>query len=242
MTNREGWLGSALVELADTRAADRGETAYLGHLIALLTELCIPAELGLMLADEDGNLAVAGGSTERARQIWMLEQRRGQGPCTHCYREGGSTRNVPLDATARLWPEFATASQAAGFRLVTTLPMRRHDEAIGAIGALCTGDTVVRQADAALGALLTEAATVGILQLRARRASEARAEQLQHALDSRVIIEQAKGVLAARLGIMPETAFDVLRSYARRHNRKLTDLAEAVVGGSLGARELARFK
>jgi AmiR/NasT family two-component response regulator len=117
--------------------------------------------------------------------------------------------------------------------------MRRHAETVGVVGVLTAGQSLAA-ADARLAQTLAEAATIAILQQRALRGSFAKSEQLQHALNSRVVIEQAKGAVAARLGVRPDAAFELLRGYARRHNLTLAAVASAAIGGKLsGLHELA---
>jgi hypothetical protein len=238
MIDRESWFGMAMADLADTRAAGYTEAEHARGVVERLAELLGPAEAELLLVGEDGRLEVTAASTGRARELSLLEVRTGVGPCTECYRTGRAALNQRLAVIAARWPELAAAGRRAGFRSVSTLPMRRHGERIGVVGLLGTEQGTLDDGLTGLAQLLVEAATIGILQRRAVQRSARRAGQLQQALDNRVVIEQAKGVLAAVLAISPEIAFGFLRNYARRHNLTLTGLAGQVVRGELAAAEL----
>ncbi len=238
MKDRELWLASTLVELADTRDADFGETAYCRRLAARLAQLLEPAEIGVFLADGSGCLRAAAVSAGRAGRLAPLDTPRGGRPAVTAYARGLPVLNEPLGAARERWPEFTATVAAAGFGTVSALPIRRRDEAIGAICVLAPAGHRLGEAETALAQVIAEAAAVAILQWRELRASAETARQLQRALDSRVLIEQAKGVLAARLDISPEEAFGLLRGFARRNGRLLDAVAGATVRGELTAREL----
>ena len=202
----------------------------------MLAKLLAPAEIGLLIADGSGQLRVAAVSSGRAGEVCQVEE-RSEGPCGRCYRNGAPSYRWHPGTGADQWPEFGRACRDAGFRLVSVLPMRRHDQTIGAVCVLSTS-TVPSSVEADLALMLAEAATIGILQLRELAAGAARTVQLQLALDSRVVIEQAKGVVAARAGTSPAAAFELLRSFARRHNRTLAAVASAAISGELAVQDL----
>ncbi len=233
------WLATTLVELTDIRHADFDDAAYANGLAARLAELLSPAEVGLLMTDGvSGGMAIAAASTQRVSRLLSLESRYGDGPCTACYRTGRRVLNEPLASGASRWPRFSPAARAAGFLTASALPMRRRRVAIGAVAILNTSERPAAEPEVSLAQLLAEAATVGILQERALRLSIQASAQLQRALDSRVVIEQAKGVVAARLGILPSAAFELLRTYARRNNRQLAEVSSDMVHGVLPTRDL----
>jgi ANTAR domain-containing protein/GAF domain-containing protein len=232
------WLATTLVELTDIRHADFDDATYANVLATRLAELLSPAEVGLLMTDGiSGGMAIAAASTQRVSRLLSLESRYGDGPCTACYRTGQRVLNEPLTAASH-WPRFSAAARAAGFLTASALPMRRRAVAIGAITILNTSDRMTAEPEVGLAQLVAEAATVGILQERALRLSIQASAQLQRALDSRVMIEQAKGVVAARLGIEPGAAFELLRTYARRHNRQLAEVSRDAVQDVLPACDL----
>jgi hypothetical protein len=226
MDNRELWMAATLIELADTSQADFDETTYSRRLAARLADLLDPAETAVFLADGTGRLRVAAASAEQAYRLAYREADRAGGPAATCYRTG---RAVPGE------------SPAAGSGIVSFLPMRRNDETVGVVGVTGlppAGRHTLDRTLASLAQSLAEVAAVAISQQRELRRSTQTAEQLRHALDSRVLIEQAKGAAAARLGITPEAAFELLRAFARRNNRPLAGVAAEAIGGELAMAEL----
>lgn len=149
-------------------------------------------------------------------------------PLADCARDG-ETVAVPDLGAETTWPAFTEDVRAAGFASVHVLPLCRRAETIGALALFrdTAGETAVRLAKA-----VADIAAVAITQARALRRADELAKQLQHALDSRVVIEQAKGVLAERLGLDMGAAFTALRGYARSHNTRVSDLATAIVDGT----------
>lgn len=238
MRHRESWLAATMIELADTGAAGTDEAAYARRFAERLAELLSPAEVGLLIPAGDGRPAVATGSSERAAGLARLEASGTAGPCTDCCRTGGAVRQESLAAEKTRWREFAAAARAAGLWIVSALPMRHHDETIGAVGVLSARDHLITAADNSLARTLIEAAAIGIVQQRALRRSLQTTRQLQQALDSRVVIEQAKGAVAAWLGCALDEAFGLLRDYSRASSRRLTDVARDVVHGALPAQDL----
>jgi ANTAR domain len=115
---------------------------------------------------------------------------------------------------------------------VHTLPLRLRGEAIGAMNLFHGQPGALPATDLALGQALADVATIGILQERAIRTRDVLTQQLETALHNRIIIEQAKGVVAEREGLDTGQAFERLRAISRAHNRRLADLAQAIVDGS----------
>jgi GAF domain-containing protein len=241
MDNRELWLAATLVELADSPDADFGETTYSGRLALRLAQLLAPAEVGVLIGDASA-LKAAAASTERAHDLVSLEAGHGEGPGTACYNSGQPVLNESLIVAGGRWPRFAAAASAAGFGIVSSLPIRRHHETVGVINVLGAGEDPLGATETSLAQILAEAAAIAVLQQRALRRSTQTTAQLQRALDSRVLIEQAKGAVAARLGITPEAAFGLLRSFARRHNRSLAEVAGETIGGKLPTHELLAMR
>lgn len=241
MRDRESWLASTMIELAET-GEGTDEEAYARAFTKRLAELLSPAEIGLLLPAGPGHPAVTTGSSERAVGLALLEASGTAGPGAECYRTGAAVRQESLAAARSRWPEFATAARAAGLWIASAMPMRHHDETIGAVSVLSARGHLVGAADDSLAQTLVEMATIGVTQQRAYRLSQQTARQLQHALDSRVVIEQAKGALAAWLDCTPDDAFGLLRDYARARSRRLTEVASDVVHGVLTPGALTGIK
>ncbi|HEX2746137.1 MAG TPA: GAF and ANTAR domain-containing protein [Streptosporangiaceae bacterium] len=155
-----------------------------------------------------------------------------QGPCLDCFRGGQPVTVADLNAEAQRWPRFTAAARQAGLAAVQALPMRLREQVIGALNLFRANPGAFDPANVRVGQALAEVATISLLHERSMRYSDTLTEQLQAALNSRVIIEQAKGKLAERLGIDTTEAFSILRSYARNRNLRLADLAQAFIDGT----------
>jgi GAF domain-containing protein len=188
---------------------------------------------GIMLVAADGELRVMASSSEAMRVLELFELQSQEGPCLDCYRTGQPVVNQDLANVNGRWPRFAAEAQQAGFQSVHALPMRLRGQVIGALNLFHVDAGAMRDSDVEAAQALADVATITILANRAARESQVVNEQLTHALNSRVVIEQAKGMVAERLGLDMEGAFTTLRNHARNHNLKLIDLAQQVIEGSL---------
>jgi transcriptional regulator with GAF, ATPase, and Fis domain len=238
--DREQRLAEIFVELADTLVDDFDVIDFLQVLAARSVELLGVAAAGIMLADQSGSLMTVAASDERARLLELFEIQNDEGPCRDCYRLGAPVVNVSLDGAMERWPQFTPQAIAGGFRSANALPLRLRSQVVGSLNLFHTSTGGMGSAQLRLAQALADAATIGILHQRTIRRSEVVAGQLQLALTSRVVIEQAKGVLAERMQISPDDAFEVLRSAARSRNRLLTDLSRDVSSGSADAMQPQR--
>src|ERR1700722_9932913 len=227
-------LAETFVELADTLVGGFDLMEFLHLLTERCVELLEVDAAGLLLADGRGTLQLVAASTEQARLVELFQIQVDQGPCLDCYRTGLPVM-VPdiadADATTR-WPRFTAAAAEMGFANVHAIPMRLRDQIIGTLNLFGSTPDGLDPAVARVARALVDVATIGILQERATREQELVAGQLQVALNSRVVIEQAKGILAERMRVTPDQAFIVLRAYSRNHNLALTRLAADVIGGT----------
>jgi hypothetical protein len=237
--SREPHLVRAFVELADTLVGDFDVVDFLHLLATRSVELLDVAEAGLLLAGPEGTLHVMASSSERTRLLELFQLQNMEGPCLECYRSGTAVVSEDLDADLGRWPIFAPEARASGFASVHALPLRHRDEVIGALNLFRAVTGALSDADAGLGQALADVATIGILQERAVSGGQVSVEQLQAALNSRIIIEQAKGVLAEQAGVDMAEAFDRLRRYARDHNQRLSRVAEDFIEGKLSEAGLA---
>ncbi|MCO1654020.1 GAF and ANTAR domain-containing protein [Pseudonocardia humida] len=229
-SEREQQLSRAFVALADTLVADYDVIALLDQLVGHCATLLDADAAGLLLADSRRELRVVAATSEDAELMELLQLQADEGPCLECYRTAAPVSVADLADTPTRWPVFCAAVEDVGaFRSVHALPLRLRGEAIGALNLFRAAPGPLPGADLALGQALADVATIGILQERAIRRGEVLTEQLQVALNSRVAIEQAKGVLAQLLDMGMDEAFDVLRRYARQANLRLADVARAVV-------------
>jgi GAF domain-containing protein len=238
---RETLLARTLVELADTLVTDFDVV----ELLTLLTDGCVDVldvgAAGLMLVAPEGDLRVMASSSEAMRLLELFELQSQEGPCLDCYRTGEPVVNQDLAmVNGRRWPRFAAEALAAGFHSVHALPMRLRGAVIGALNLFHVEPGEMRPADVAAAQAMADVATIAILQHRATRGAQVINEQLNHALNSRIVIEQAKGMVAERVGLNMEQAFSTLRNHARNHNRRLVDVARDVINGALAAAALDR--
>jgi GAF domain-containing protein len=222
-------LSSTFVDLADTMVADFDIIDFLHMLTDRSVALLAASAAGVVLADPRGELRVAAASSEAVGLVELFQIQNDQGPCLDCFRTGRSITAADLAEPGTRWPRFAAAATQAGFRTVEALPMRLRDQVIGALNLFRATPGRFEPADLRIAQALADVATIGLLQERSLRRSETMAEQLQAALNSRVVIEQAKGKLAERLGAGMDEAFRLLRDHARNTNQRLTDVARNFV-------------
>jgi transcriptional regulator with GAF, ATPase, and Fis domain len=225
-------LSETFVELTDTMVDDFDVIDFLHVLTDRSVQLLDVSAAGLLLADPRGELRVVAASSEAARLLELFQLQNQQGPCLDCFRAGHPVAAADLEAEGTRWPQFATAARQAGFAAVQALPMRLRAHLIGALNLFRATPGPFDPADVRIGQALADVATIGLLHERSMRRSDAVNEQLQTALNSRVIIEQAKGKLAERLSVDMDEAFSLLRNSARARNRKLSEVAQAFVEGS----------
>lgn len=237
---REAVLARTLVELADTLVDDFDVIDLLTRLADRCVEVLDVQAAGIMLAAPDGQLRVMASSSEAMRVLELFEIQSQEGPCVDSHRNGRAVVNQDLAAVNGRWPQFAAEALAAGFQSVHALPMRLRGSVIGALNLFRAGPGEMGPADIEVAQAFADIATIAILQHRAAREAQVVNEQLSHALNSRVVIEQAKGMVAERLDLDMEGSFTVLRLHARNHNLRLVDVAEGVIGGTLAATELDR--
>jgi len=228
-STREHALARTFVVLADTLVADYDVVELLDQLVEACVSVLGVTAAGLLLDDQKGNLALVASSSEETRLLEIFQLQNNEGPCLDCVRSGAAVASDDLEADRDRWPTFVPEALAAGFRSVSAVPLRLRDETIGGLNMFSDAASALAGEDRELAQALADVATIGILQQRSAHRTSVLAEQLQHALNSRVVIEQAKGVIAERDQVSMEIAFATLRKHARDHNLKLGDVAAAVV-------------
>ena len=230
---REELLTRTLVELADTLVDDFDVVELLTLLANRCVEVLDVAAAGLMLATPQGDLRVVASSSDEMRLVELFELQSEQGPCPDCFRTGELAVNDDLTADGERWPLFRPVALKAGFKSVHAVPMRLRGVTIGALNLFRAEVGTLEEADLAAAQALADVATIGILQHRAALQAHVVVDQLNHALNSRIVIEQAKGIVAERAALDMDGAFSWLRSHARSHNLRLIDVAQSVIDGSL---------
>jgi GAF domain-containing protein len=227
-------LAQTFVELADTLVGGFDLMEFLHMLTERCVELLEVDAAGLLLVDAHGTLQLVAASTERARVAELFQIQNDEGPCLDSFRSGQPVivGDIATADAATRWPRFAPAAAEMGFAAVHAIPMRLRDQVIGTLNLFGTAPNGLTPAVALAARALVDVATIGILQERAAREQDLVTGQLQVALNSRVMIEQAKGILAERMRVTPDQAFIVLRAYSRSHNYPLTKLAADVISGT----------
>ena len=240
MTSREHRIATTFVDLADTLVTDFDVIDFLHTLAARSVELLDATAAGIMLADQHGRLQVMASSTEEARLLELHELQNDEGPGLDCFRVGRAVGRTDLAAMRSSWPNFTGRLRQLGFNSAQAVPMRLRTETIGALNIYRATPGPLPEADQRIGQAMADVATIGLLQERAIAARALLAVQLQDALDSRIQLEQAKGVLAERCGLRMEEAFQLMRRYARGHSHRLVDVAAQIIDGSIDDELLRR--
>jgi GAF domain-containing protein len=226
-------MAQVFVELADTLTENFDVVDFLQTLTDRCVELLDADASGLMLTDQRGGLTLMAATLERARVLELFELQVQEGPCLECFTTGEAITNVDLAEAQRRWPTFSPAAVEAGFGGTHALPMRLRGQVIGALNLFTDEPVALSETDIGVGQAMADVATIGLLHQRNTHEQTILSEQLQSALHSRVLVEQAKGVLAARAGISVNAAFARMRTHARTNQLSLTEVATAVVEGTL---------
>jgi GAF domain-containing protein len=238
--SREQLLADVFVHLADTLVAEYDVVEVLDHLVRACVDTLGCTAAGLLLSDQRGHLTVMASSAENSRLLEIFQIQNDEGPCLVCFQTGQPVSVPDLAVAIDRWPRFVPVAIERGFRSVHALPMRLRDRIIGALNLFHGEDWPLSDDELRIAQALADTATIGILQQRALQASSVLAEQLQSALNSRVTIEQAKGVLAAYGSIDMDQAFQVLRWHARNNNLRLTEAARDIATRSVDPNEVLR--
>lgn len=221
-------VAEVFVEVADTLVDEFDLIEFLQMVTAHSSELVGAASAGLLLVDPQGRLQLMAASDERAKMLELFQIQAHEGPCQDCFRRGAAVINADLRGADTQWPRFAPLAVKAGFRSVHAFPLRLRKRVIGALNLFGTDLGQMEQQEVRIVQALADIATIGLLQERAIRRGEVLTEQLQAALNGRIVIEQAKGVLAQMHGCSTDEAFTKLRAYARRNRLRLGDVARDI--------------
>ena len=234
---REQDVVRALVSLAGSMVTGQADVVeLLTELTSDCARLLDVAAAGLLLADDRAVLHLMAASSDSVAHVEALQIQRAQGPCLDCFRDGRPVSVPDLQRASDRWPQFVPAARTAGFASVHAVPMRLRDTVLGALGLFGAEPGSLNAADLELAQGMADVASIALMQDRATTEQRTINEQLQTALTSRVVLEQAKGVLSHTADVDMATAFSMLRQYARDHNMRLGELASSVVHRSVPAR------
>jgi len=235
-----GRVADLFVEVADTLVDEFDLLEFL-HTVAVATaEVTGSSAVGLMLADHEGVLRPMASSSESARILELFQAQHAEGPCVDCFHTGQEIADIDIASSTSRWPDFGPRALELGFQSGHCFPLRLRDQVIGALNVFRDVPALLDDEERRVVRALADVATIALMQERALRRAEQLTEQLQFALNSRVVIEQAKGALARTLDCGVDTAFLALRDHARRHRMKLTDLARLVLEDSAELQAVAR--
>ncbi len=230
---READVVRSLVEMAGTLVEDYDVVDLLTGLADRCVDLLGVSAAGVMLASPAGSLGLVASSSEAMRLLELFELQAQEGPCLDAFRTGEPVGQEDLEAGAGRWPSFSAAALQAGFRSAAALPLRLREVTLGAMNLLSVTRVPMDEADVIVARAFADLAALSITQHRASAEAQLLNEQLSAALASRVVIEQAKGVISERAGVDLTEAFSRLRAYARNGTLRLTDVAQAVIDGTL---------
>ena len=233
-------LAEIFVEAADTLVDDFDVIEFLETLTNHTAQVSSAASAGLLLANPKGQLQYVASSAESIKLLELFQLQYREGPCLDCFNTGKPVVNAELSEAEDRWPNFAPRAVAAGYRSVHAFPLRHQRKVIGAMNLFSTQPGELGQQDTRIVQSLADIATIAILQERAIRSGELLTEQLQSALNSRIMIEQAKGALARMHDIDVNLAFELMRRYARTNHHRLGDVAQAVLSDPDGHPDLTR--
>lgn len=226
---REREISRLLVSLGDTLVGDFEVIDLLQRLVDGAKSVLAVDAAGVLVGQSPEHLAVTAASDEDMKTLEVFELQGQSGPCYTAYISGEPLVVADLDAEHERWPKFVPRALELGFQSAAAFPLRLRDQTIGALNLFRHSTGAFSEADLGLGQALADMAAIGIIQERAITEAEVRARQLQYALDSRVMIEQAKGMLAERLDIPPGEAFARMRDHSRSHNTKLREICRRVI-------------
>jgi transcriptional regulator with GAF, ATPase, and Fis domain len=229
----EARLGKAFVNLADALVNGSEALGFLYLLCDRCREVLIADAAGVMISGGDGSLRLSAASSEHTHVLDLFEVQAREGPCYDAFETGRPIIEQDLEDAIERWPVFAPKALDAGIRAVYAFPLHLRDTRVGALNAFRHHSGSFEERDLHAGQALADVATIGIVQQRVIREAHQRSEQLQVALDSRVLIEQAKGVLAERRAVDIGTAFEMLRRHARNHSLSIREVCRAVIEGEI---------
>lgn len=237
--SRERRLVETFVELADTLVEDFDVVDFFASLAERVVQLGIASEAGILLVDEAEDLQFVAASHERAHLLELFQVQNQEGPCQECFLTGAPVGADDLVAASDRWPLFAPRAVSAGFLSVQAVPLRLRGTVLGAFGMFLVEPGGIDDEAETVVQAMADVATIGLLQQRELDRAHAVEGQLQRALQTRIGIEQAKGIISERMGISMDDAFTLLRGYSRDRNLKLHDAARDIVRGVLAAGDLA---
>jgi GAF domain-containing protein len=222
-------MSDLFVEVADTLVDQFDVIDFLHNLTVHAAAISAADAAGLMLTDQMGRLQFMAASNLNGETLELFQLQNSEGPCLDCFTTGQPVVNADLAHATDRWPAFAPRALELGYQSVHAFPMRLRESTIGALNLFGSRHSLFAANEVRVVQALADVATIALLQERAIRWAEEVTEQLQGALTSRVVIEQAKGAVAALEGITPDEAFERLRGRARSSRTRLVEVAQSIL-------------
>ncbi len=238
---RDERLATTLVELADSLVYDFDVVDLMVRVTERCVELLEVSEAALLLSDGVGRLRLAAATSERFPTVEVFQAQAAEGPCWECFHTARPVFVADLLVEDVRWPAFAPVATGAGFRAAHAVPLRLRGQVLGALNLLAHSPGTLRPYHATAAQALADVTTIALLQHRVIDESHRISEQLQEALNSRIAIEQAKGMIAEHTSCEMEEAFARLRQFARASQRRLSAVAAALVNGELALQEMSAY-
>ncbi|MFT7711236.1 GAF and ANTAR domain-containing protein [Clavibacter tessellarius] len=230
---REGLLVRTFVNLADSLVSDFDVLELLQTLVDQATLLFDASAAGIIIGPDDRHLEVVASTSELSRLVGLMQLEAGEGPCVEAVTTGEVVSVASVAEIGERWPAFAALAAGAGYLSVHAIPLRLRGEVIGSLNLFREHEGALNEADATAAQALADVATISVLQERTIRDSTVVRDQLRHALDSRVLIEQAKGVIAHTHGVDMDEAFRMIRRHARSTSAAMPQVAQGIVAGRI---------
>lgn len=230
---REDRLLQTFASLADTMVDSYDVVDLLQMLVDTCSDLLDTTAAAILLADATGELDVVASTSEASRLVEVIQLSAEAGPCVESFLTGRVVSVPDVRTSPEEWSRFREAALALGFVSVHAVPLRLRETTIGTLNLL--RDTVgeLEPQDQTAAQAFADVATIGILHERSLRETAVLAEQLQAALNSRIVIEQAKGVVAFTRGVPIDEAFQLIRQYGRSHQLGISQVAARIIDRSL---------
>jgi transcriptional regulator with GAF, ATPase, and Fis domain len=232
-TSRDQTIIHSFVEIADNLVDNFDVVELLTGLMDRCVNVLGVSAAGVMLASPPDELRLVASSSDAMQVVELFELQANEGPCLDAFRTGERVEHENLEEGTGRWPQFAEVAYAEGFRSVFALPLRLRETTIGALNLFSVDASPMDESDVVVARGFADLATISILQHGIASEIQHVNEQLTRALEDRIVIEQAKGVVSERAGINMVEAFSRLRSYARAHRVPLAAVAQSAIDGTL---------
>jgi GAF domain-containing protein len=222
----------ALVELGRLRFGEMRVEEAIKEIVETTHSMFAVDGAGLMLCDSAQHLRSVAASDDRFAHLEDLQIRHQEGPCIEAYDTKELIGATDLEQEER-WPLFAKAAVQRDVRAVLATPLPYNQDAVGVVAVLSERSRPWSPANELALLAFTDLAALLIASIMQGEQQSELAGQLQGALDSRQVIEQAKGIVMGTKGVSARTAYNELRARARSERRKLADVCAEVIDGAV---------